>query len=280
MVTASAIARLLLYLGALIVMGDAAVRWIDVRVTDERERDASESRLQLRLAWLGVVLALVALAIVEARDMELDATRSAWQMMLTQTAWGRGWSILLVSAILGTAAAVWRVPRAVATACALLLAVAMGGLGHASADDALPVFSRVIDAVHVIGVGAWLGALLLMSRTATVNVWQRYSRMASVAAPTVLLSGVFASLRRLQLPPLGFGASSLGLSTIVASDYGRLLLTKSAVVLVVLAFGLKHRRRVLSEHAPSGQSIRTELVFAVAVLAATALLTGTAPPSD
>lgn len=269
----SAIARLLLYVGATIVMGDSADRWIAARYD-------SASNARLRLAWVGVALSLLTLALLQARDMELDATGAAWQMLLTETAWGRGWSALAVSAMFGVAAAAWCAPRIVATGCALLLAVTMGGLGHASADDAMPLLSRVIDAAHVLGVGAWLGGLLLMTRSATVDEWQRYSRMASVAAPAVVISGVLASLRRLQLPPLAFGVTSPSLATVVASPYGALLFVKTALVLIVLALGLKHRRRILSEHAPSGKSIRIELALAVLVLSVTAVLTGTAPPGE
>jgi putative copper export protein len=272
-VTLSAIARLLLYAGVMLVLGDATHRWVIARA-------AVDARRAVRWAWLAIVVSLLALALVQAHDLELDASRTAWQMLLTETAWGRGWSLLAVCAVLGTAAAWGQAWRAAASACAVLLALAMGGIGHAAADDAMPLVARIVDAVHVLGVGAWLGALCLMPREATLADWRNYSRLASVAAPTVVLSGALASLRRLTLPPLTFGAVTPSWTTIGKSDYAQLLLMKTLLVLVVLGYGLKHRRRVLGEHAPLGKSIRNELVLAFAVLAVTAVLTGTAPPGE
>jgi putative copper export protein len=272
-VTLSAIARLLLYTGLMLVLGDATSRWGIARAS-------GGARRTVLAAWLGIVVSLIALVLIQAYDMELDASRAAWQMLLTETAWGRGWSLLAVCAVLGSAAALGNASRAVASTCAVLLAIAMGGIGHAAADDAMPLLARTIDAAHVLGVGVWLGALCLMPSEATLADWRNYSRLASVAAPTVVLSGALASLRRLTLPPLTFGAVTPSWTTIGKSDYAQLLLMKTLLVLVVLGYGLKHRRRVLGEHAPSGKSIRHELVLAFAVLAVTAVLTGTAPPGE
>jgi putative copper resistance protein D len=70
------------------------------------------------------------------------------------------------------------------------------------------------------------------------------------------------------------------ISDIVSSDYGRLLLAKTLIVLGILALGARHRRNVIAQAAPSRGSVRTELALAALVLIVTAVLTGTAPPGE
>ena len=111
--------------------------------------------------------------------------------------------------------------------------------------------------------------------------WQTFSRIATVAAPLVVLTGAIVGWRRLQLAPLNQGATNpVSFASAASSQYGLLLGAKVALVLVMLALGYTHRRRVLKEHAPSWNTVYTELALAVVVLAVTGVLTGTAPPGE
>jgi len=140
--------------------------------------------------------------------------------------------------------------------------------------EAWPLLSRLNDALHVLGVGVWIGGLVFVSRSTTDNgddLWARFSTLATIAAPLVVLTGFVASFRRL---------SDASLAAIFASDYGRLLLLKIGVAVVVLAYGAAHRRRLRKRSVPTGRSVRSELWFAFAVFAVTSVLTGSAPPND
>ena len=160
---------------------------------------------------------------------------------------------------------------------ALGVAAAMGGLGHAAADDQWPLASRVFDALHVVGVGAWIGGLALMllagagTAVPSAGEWRAFSRIATVMAPVVLLSGVGSTWRRV-------GGS--GPTAIVASDYGKLLLIKIALALAVMAMGFTQRRRIAAGQTPSRTVVLREVVLAAVVLAATAWMTGTEPPGE
>ena len=153
----------------------------------------------------------------------------------------------------------------------------MGGLGHAAADDEWPLASRLLDALHVAGVGAWIGGLVLMvlARAGTAvpsaGEWRAFSRIATVMAPVVLLSGVGSSWRRV---------GGTGLTAILASDYGKLLLVKIALALTVMAMGFTQRRRIAAGETPSRTVVLREVVLAAVVLAATAWMTGTEPPGE
>jgi len=66
-------------------------------------------------------------------------------------------------------------------------------------------------------------------------------------------------------------------AAIVASDYGRLLIVKSALVLAVLAIGARQRSRIARGAAPVNRTMWVEIGVATAVLLVTSVLTGTEP---
>jgi len=261
-------ARLLLYVGALIAIGDVfATR---VRGGDWRTRVANEDTSRLLIAWLAMLLALSLSLITQFVALELAPTREDLALLTRQTAWGQAWLWLAGVALVGTLGGVLRAPLWLRTAVAFALAVAMGGLGHAAADETAPLLSRALDAVHVVGMAAWIGALLCLRAVDTAQ-WSRFSALATIAAPATVLSGVGSAFRRV-------GEATF--PQIVASDYGRLLATKTLVVLIVLGIGYWHRRAVQRQGAPSLTSVRVELLLALLVLLVTSVLTGTAPPGE
>ncbi len=280
--TLAPVARLLLYIGALLVVGDAATGWSARRVT---------SRTPVATGWTLLAVAVSALWLLQVRDMELTLSVNDARMLLTQTMWGRGWSWLAASVVTGTTAFLLRAPRAITVLCVLAVALSMSGLGHAAADDAFPLLGRAVDSAHVLSVGAWIGGLSLLSWSArhrtrsaertSVAQWERFSRMATIVAPIAVATGVLLAWRRLRIVPLDSGAlTPTSLSAVRASEYGWLLLGKTVLVCVTLVLGLKHKRRMLGEHAPSATTVSIELAVALAVLAVTGLLTGTSPPGE
>jgi len=234
-----------------------------------------------------VVCATLALMLLQARAMELEPNIASLTMLVSTT-WGRGWLALITAALVGVGVTVTRFPTGLRVVAAFCLAGAMGGLGHAAADDAFPLSARVTDALHVLGAGAWLGGLSVVAwrqwrlgSSRQSSAWESFSRMATVAAPLVVVTGLVAGWRRLQLAPLNQGATTpISFVAAATSPYGLLLGAKLALVLITLALGYKHRRRVLEEHAPSWNTVFTELALAVMVLVVTGVLTGTAPPGE
>jgi putative copper export protein len=179
--------------------------------------------------------------------------------------------LLAAVALTGVVATVARTTLVMRAAVAVAFAIAMGGLGHAAADDSAQLLSRVFDAAHVVTVGVWLGGLLCLGPNLTPTSWLRFSRVAVFAAPLAVLSGVGSALRRVS------GGS---ISQIVGGDYGRLLAVKLALVALILLVGAWHRRQLRARGVPTVTSVRFELVLALMVLGVTAALTGTAPPGE
>ena len=173
----------------------------------------------------------------------------------------------------GIVANVLRAPMWFRAVCACAAAIAMGGVGHAAADEAWPLLARTLDAVHVLSAGAWIGGLLLLATDTRSDraTWAAFSRVATLAAPLVVVSGIGVTLRRLWGVPL---------HDTLSSSYAQLLALKVALVFVLLGFGVAHRRRVAARLTPGTRSIRNEIFFALAVFVVTSVLTGSAPPGE
>lgn len=262
-------ARVLLYGGALIAIGNVGVSWIAGDAWSARLMPVGRARVFY--GWCAMLTALVLLFLAQFVALELSATAADVAMLVRQTAWGHGWTTLVLCSVFGVVTAVSRAPLWMRLIAAVSISIAMGGLGHAAADDAAPLYSRAVDALHVLCMGFWIGTLLLLDATPTDAQWKRFGDLAKYAAPVVVLTGIAASWRRL------YGNS---LSAITSSQYGQALLWKVGVVFCILALGALHRRHIGRGKQPTKFTVKTELLLAALVLVITAVLTGLAPPGE
>jgi len=268
----AAIAKLLLYGGVTLVASEITVRpqagSVPSAVFAKRVR--STTGAGWIALWSGVFLVLLA----QARELELEMSAEGLGM-LRGTSWGDGWVFLAFSVLAGTVAFAMRGGAWIRPILVGCVAVGLGGLGHAAADDGWPRASRFLDMLHVMCVGGWIGGLYLLSRVDAADTpdggWANFSITATVLAPLVLLTGILSSLLRLR-------AATFELA--LGSGYGRLLLLKVAFALVVLGLGAMHRRRIRQGEVPRAASLRFELAVAALVLVVTSVLTGTAPPGE
>jgi copper transport protein len=112
----------------------------------------------------------------------------------------------------------------------LALCATPGLGGHASSGLLVPI-ALPADTLHVAGVAAWLGGLVvlfaaLMPRADEPTLREtvpRYSQFALVAVGVIVATGIFQSFRQVNR----FGA-------LLDTDYGRLLLIKIGVFLVLM----------------------------------------------
>jgi copper transport protein len=178
-------------------------------------------------------------------------------------------------------------------AALLILVPGLGGHAGAAAPEwvLLPA-----NAIHVLAATVWAGgiaALLLAVRPASaqlaavqrtrllVEVVGYFSAAALIAVVALALSGVIQAIFLLGQ-----------LSDLFSSKYGLLVLAKAALLLALVAIGALHRRQTLpglraaaaagDSPAGAGRQLRNllaaEAALLLAVFAATALLSGSAPP--
>jgi putative copper export protein len=216
---------------------------------------------------------------------------AAFVLDVARTPWGAGF-LLTAASLIALAIALARPRQAawkVAAFGALGLALATSLSGHAAATGQWTVVAVLSNTLHILAAGGWLGALLLVvvagvPATAAIQPLGRglavrgmvdvFSPMALAFAGVLAVTGVVAAVLRL-------GAWS----ALTGSDYGRLLLLKlGGVVLVLMAGAYNWRRlRPVIDADRVGTLRRTaaaELVLGFLVLAVTAWLVATPPPTD
>lgn len=146
------------------------------------------------------------------------------------------------------------------------IVVTLSASGHPSASELAGV-AVAVDAVHLGAVVLWFGGLLTVLvdglRADSVR-W--FSRLATWAIPIAVVTGVW------QAWHLGGGLSVLGEST-----WGRSLVVKGVLVVVIASIGYVAREITLgADRERSARALRrlvgTEVVVAVAIFGTTAYL--------
>jgi putative copper resistance protein D len=263
------------------------------------------------MAWTGLVATVVSGAawlVLQAERMseqsltEVLGQGTIWTV-LSETDFGSAWMVRLVLAVLlaamlpwfgssrGTESSRMRV-AAVVVSAALVGTLAWAGHGAADTgvEGAIHLFA---DILHLIAAAAWVGALIPLALL--LRAARRDESAAAVAVARVAVSR-FSS----------FGIASVGTLVVTGSvntwvlagsvaalldtDYGRLLLAKVALFLVMLSFGAINRLWLTPrlDHAPKGAAVpsairqieRNSLIEAAlgAVVIAIVGLLGTLPP--
>jgi copper transport protein len=199
--------------------------------------------------------------------------------LVTASRWGELWIarevvlVALVAVALGLRAPVGR-RRALPTAAGLLILAAVGleALGsHAAALDSGRTAAVVAIAAHTLAACVWLGGVAALAVVAwpprsgglalvRTNVG-RFTALALLSVGLVAATGLYSAGRQLD------SAGSL-----VTTAYGRTLLVKSALLLVLLGFGLTNSRR------PSRRLLALEAGTGIVLLLAVGVLAETPPP--
>lgn len=183
-------------------------------------------------------------------------------------------ALLLLAAGFAAVPVVWRRARAI-TLVPLAAAVATSSAGgHAWTVDSRSLAVGA-DALHMAAAGAWVGglvALLVALQTSDDRgrLVRRFSTATLGFVAVVVVTGVVSGL--LQVPSL---------DGLTGTTYGQVLLTKVALVAVLLVIGWVNRRRIV----PAGErllgaltrNVRVEVVVAAILLAVTAGLVEQTP---
>jgi putative copper resistance protein D len=243
------------------------------------------------LAWLATSIANMTGDWTDIADPEV--VRSA----LLETNFGQVWlartalTLLLMAFAFLRLSTGSRVGRGLFALVAAALLASLALTGHAAAHKG-PTgdVHRVVQAIHLLAGGAWLGGLLPLARvlatarrtgSAAAIGWagtivNRFSRVGYWAVGLVLLSGIVNSVFLMG-----------GFAAFPATPYGRVLAAKIALVLLMVALAAVNRFRIAPRFAAGGdggpvgslwRNVMAELALGLAVLALAALL-GTLIPA-
>jgi copper transport protein len=133
------------------------------------------------------------------------------------------------------------------------------------------------DAVHLVVVGAWAGGLVallvVLRRGVGSGVVQAFSTMAVGAAPAAAITGLASASGQLAGP-----------SELWGSAYGRLVLAKVVLFVVLVALGAHNRLRIVPALDAAldrlRRNVRVEIGVVAVVLGVTAALVATTPARD
>jgi copper resistance protein D len=179
--------------------------------------------------------------------------------VLTETGFGRSWLVRLALALLLTVA--WmrltiHSSGSVLVVLALSLSGALAWSGHANAGlGSERGVHLVVDGLHLIAATVWLGALLplalvlRLSGTGALSfeeagcVLLRFSSMGVAAVAVLVVSGIVNAFMIIEEP-----------SALFESTYGRVLLLKVSLFLVMLAVAAFNRRQLTPQIANSNDA--------------------------
>jgi copper transport protein len=209
-----------------------------------------------------------------------------------------GISALTVIAVLAVGKRVGRASAGLLAALGLLMSMTWSAAGHAGVGSWEP-WTDLADTAHLVFVSAWVGGLVVLARglrrwteAEQATLLPGWSRLASWSVTLLVATGVFASVR--EVGELG---------ALFSTRYGLLLVTKYALVGLMLLFALVGRAYVRSHYsqpvvaaatvtaappeAPEDddvaglrRSIGIEVGLAVVVLVVTAFLVNSRPAKD
>lgn len=226
-------------------------------------------------------LAATAGAFAAAAVLLAAPARIALQLaMLTEP--GEPWTpmlrVILVDTGLGRAMqlqAIW------GAAALMAFTVARTGRdrGWKAAAVAILVLAVTVATLHVIAAGAWVGTLFHLWRSVQLVSEATVGAMLRAFHPVALGSaGILAATGAYQSWTALGGAGDL-----LLTSWGRLLVAKVLLVIVVAALGHRHwktaeGRLAGGERTALAASFARELLFAAVVIAITAVLASSAPP--
>lgn len=270
------------------VIAIARLRWTD---------GFADSALRRVVFAAGAIAAVSALAGIGLQGANQrggaigDAVRpGTWREML-DTRFGEAWlvrSALVIALVVLVAIARRAGPRYItspilnglAAAAIIGIGATVVKTGHA-ATGRWPELATVADGVHLASAALWVGGLVVIAIRArrerlrdepARSFVQWFSQLALFSVALLALSGLVQGLRQSGNSPGDF----------VSSTYGRTLLVKVAVVLMVVAVASQSRRIARHTGGVAGRAlaraVRFELVLIAIVIAITAGLVDATPP--
>ncbi|HEU4993310.1 MAG TPA: copper resistance protein CopC [Gemmatimonadaceae bacterium] len=273
------------------VLPPLAARGVPTAEAADRARQLGSSILILYVVSALVRLYTESVAVHGAADAMNPAQL---RPMITSTTWGIGWLFGVIGSIL--LAIGWTVSRkSVTVGTPLALTGALGMAlspalsGHAAASQHF-VANVVLDVMHVLAAGVWLGGLLMVL-IAGIPAMRRLPNGNQDAAVSALVNS-FHPLALFCAPIvviMGAGTALLRLGSVGAlwsTTYGQTLLWKVAWVALVAGMGFYNAvrtRHALGAAAGTRRIRRTgtlELLFAAVVIAVTTVLVTTPVPSE
>lgn len=235
------------------------------------------------MVWCASGLAMVPLTYANASGATLGDALGADSLAIGISFYDATTAALKAAVVAGLVAVLARAVLRPASAFGVLLLAAVGMLpiaiaGHATASSDHDFASDTMI-FHLAGITVWIGGLVAFLGLARQRaehldlIARRYSATALVAFIAVALSGIGNALVRIPR-----------LTDLISTDYGRLVVLKAALLVVLGGFGyLQRRKSVAGLQTGSRKPLLSLAMYEIGVMAATigvaVALGRTAPPA-
>ncbi len=212
--------------------------------------DVLSTRLGQGIAGrIGLLVTLLVLVLVARRsaisDLEEDRVQSR------------------ESAVPATAMSWWRSSVALVGGGILLT---FSATGHPSASSPASI-AAAVDFVHLGAIVLWLGGLIGIVAGTDRKFARAHSRTATIAIPLAIVTGLWQSWHLLD-----------DVEDVTSTEWGRALLVKVSVVLVVVTIALVARWTVLADAtAPLRRLVGIEFAVALSIIASTSVMVSSPP---
>jgi putative copper resistance protein D len=214
------------------------------------------------ISWVGLALTIISgaawllLQAAEVADLPLSEALSdgAVWTLLSDTDFGQAWTLRLVIAGLLAASLAWCSrgnPLLSRQKLAVLIVVASGLVGtlawagHAAAGTGVQGgLHLVADVLHLVAGSAWVGALVplaLLLRAALIIPDQASFTIASAAVLRFSTLGIVSVATLLVTGAVNTWVLAGSFPALIDTDYGRLLMAKIALFLVMLGLAAVNR---------------------------------------
>jgi len=183
--------------------------------------------------------------------------------------------IAAVGAVFAAVAPIFPVVEPLVLVAAVLLVAGPSIAGHAL-DPGRSQLELVDDVIHVAAASVWLGGLLalglaLRAGGERAELMRRFSNIAVVSVALLAITGVIRALAELS-----------SVSQLWSTGYGRTLIVKTALLVVLVAIGWVNRYRLVPGLRVDAlrRNVAAELVLFAGLVVAVALLTDLRPGRD
>jgi copper resistance protein D len=231
------------------------------------------------LVWLAQVTINMSGESLRAEDLRL---------VVTQTRFGTVWQLRLLIWLALTPAILWAflpkkmspLPMWLATLLSAALVASLAWSGHGQFGRPAG-WHLAADAAHLVIAGCWPAGLLPLTllmfklRQAPINIIRRFSAMSLISVALLTLTGWINSWYMLR-----------SFHNLFWTTYGRVLMVKIAVFLVMVGFGAMNLLRLkprLESNPRAGARLRfnvaMELILSILVIGIVAFL-GLLPPAE
>lgn len=260
----------------------------------------------LLLSLVGAIIAILQQSMTFFNaDLNAVISGNLWSVVRVGTRFGEVWSARML--LLGIVAAAFGLSlffredqpesvRPFLTACVWAMLLVIGSysiVSHAAGSQVLPWVGILVDWLHGVGVGVWVGSVAALTlilpaalqtltgdarRLALLAALRRFSRWAVAALVIVIVSGIYSATNWIYAP-----------SDLTQTSFGGALIAKLILVAALMAFGAAHHLALNPERYQSWQwvikrvghfltTLRLETLFAAAVLASVGVLSATPVP--